>query len=252
MPAPFELPAPLFAVVALAFAAEALTGFGGTVITVTLGAQFLPLDALLPLYVPVNLLLSLWISVRDRGHVSQALLTRTMLPAIGAGMVVGLVVYRVAPPGPWLVLAYAVLVAVLAALELVRGSSAKAPSPVAHWAGLVGGGVVHGLYGSGGPLIVWATSRQLQDKSALRATLSALWLVLGTVLVAQYASLGQLDGRTLRGSAALLPCLVLGKWIGHSAHQRIAPEPFRRLLHWLLLGAALSLLVRKAMAVSGH
>ncbi len=103
MPAVVEIPAPLFAVVALAFAAEALTGFGGTVITVTLGAQLLPLDTLLPLYVPVNLLLSVWITLRDRSYVARPLLLRTMLPLIGAGMAAGLVIYRLAPPGPWLI-----------------------------------------------------------------------------------------------------------------------------------------------------
>ncbi len=130
---------------------------------------------------------------------------------------------------------------------MVRGPGGAQLSLRAQRAGLVGGGLVHGIYGSGGPLIVWATSRQLQDKSALRATLSALWLVLGSVLVVQYASLGQLTGQTLLGSAALLPCLLVGKWIGNRAHQRIAPEPFRRLLYWMLLFAALSLLVRKAL-----
>lgn len=252
MPEFLDIPVALFAAVALAFAAEALTGFGGTVITVTLGAQLVPLDTLLPLYVPVNLLLSIWLSVRERGHIAQLLLLRTMLPLIGAGMAVGLVVYRLAPPGPWLILGYALLVAVLAGLELVRGPTGAELSRRAQWAGLVGGGVVHGIYGSGGPLIVWATSRQLQDKSALRATLSALWLVLGSVLVAQYASLGQLTTDTLVGSAALLPCLLVGKWVGNRVHQRIAAEPFRRLLYWMLLFAALSLLVRKALQAWGH
>ena len=56
----------LAAVVALAFTIEATIGFGATVITVALGALFLPIDALLPVYIPVHIMLSASIVLRCR------------------------------------------------------------------------------------------------------------------------------------------------------------------------------------------
>lgn len=249
------LPAAVYAVVALAFVGEAVTGFGGTVITVTLGAQFVPLDELLPHYVPINFVLSLAIVLRDHRHVARALLLRRMLPLIGLGMAAGLAIYRIAPPGPLLLVGYGALVAVLAALELRRGPAQTAGigerARKRELAALLAGGAVHGIYGSGGPLIVWATSRQLHEKSALRATLAVLWLILGAVLMAQYASLGQLNAKTLAASATLLPVLGAALWLGHRIHDRIEPAAFRRTVYWLLLGGALSLLVRKGLLLLG-
>lgn len=240
------MPPLVYLVVAFAFVAEAVTGFGGTVITVTLGAQLLPLDQLLPLYVPVNFVLSATLAWQGRRHIQQAFLTRKMLPLVALGMAAGLAIYRVAPPGPLLLLGYGALVATLAALELARGprSSSGAGQGVGQVLGLLGGGVIHGIYGSGGPLVVWATSQQLAEKSTLRATLAVLWLVLGAVLMVQYVSLGQLTLQTLATSATLLPVLAAGLWLGHKVHDRVQPVLFRKLVYGLLLAGALSLLVR--------
>lgn len=271
------MPIALYAIVSLAFVAEAITGFGGTVITVTLGAQLLPLEQLLPLFVPVNFLLSLSIAVRDRGHIAWPFLLRRMLPWVGLGTLLGMVVYRLTPPGPWLLLAYAVLVATLAALELWRGprqppldpplglasaamdggpagvggGRAEIGSRSAQTVGLLSGGIVHGIYGSGGPLVVWATSRQLTEKSIFRATLAVLWLVLGAALMVQFVSLGHLHTGTLATSATLLPCLLVGRVVGNRIHRQIAAEPFRKLVYGLLLAGALSLLVRKGVELLG-
>ncbi|MSQ81975.1 MAG: sulfite exporter TauE/SafE family protein [Myxococcales bacterium] len=264
------MPIALYAIVSLAFVAEAITGFGGTVITVTLGAQLLPLEQLLPLFVPVNFLLSLSIAVRDRGHIAWPFLLRRMLPWVGLGTLLGMGVYRLTPPGPWLLLAYAVLVATLAALELWRGprqppldrppglGSAAMDGGLgavghgsAQTVGLLSGGIVHGIYGSGGPLVVWATSRQLTEKSIFRATLAVLWLVLGAALMVQFVSLGHLHTGTLATSATLLPCLLVGRLVGNRIHRQIAAEPFRKLVYGLLLAGAMSLLVRKSIELLG-
>ena len=50
--------AALAALVAVAFAVEATVGFGSTVLVVTVGAQWLPLEELLAAFVPVSLVLS--------------------------------------------------------------------------------------------------------------------------------------------------------------------------------------------------
>ena len=49
----------LFAIALVAFAVEGTLGFGSTVIAVSIGAQLVPLDELLPAFVPLNIVLSL-------------------------------------------------------------------------------------------------------------------------------------------------------------------------------------------------
>lgn len=194
------VPWALYALVCLAFSAEAVTGFGATVITVTLGAQLLPLEQLLPIYVPANVVLSLLMVRTQRRHIDRAWLGRHLLPLVGLGMAAGLLLFRLLRPGPSMLIGYAGLVLLLAVWELYRQkhqpvSDVAAPADPqsrpsqAAMAALVAGGFIHGIYGSGGPLLVWASSQRLTEKAKLRATLAATWAILGAVLIAQYASM---------------------------------------------------------------
>ena len=253
----FLAPLPLYAIVLLAFTAESMTGFGATVITVTLGAQLLPLDQLLPLYVPANFVLSTWMVASMHPQIDRPWLVGQLLPRVGVGMAVGLAIFRWAPPGPGLLIGYAALVLTLAALELARmakkGSDhleiadAEPLQPRvsrASAAALLAGGLVHGIYGSGGPLMVWASSQRLNEKAKLRATLAATWTILSVVLLIQYASMGLLGPRSLIASASLLPAVALARWIGDHLHDRVSEHTFRRLVYLLLFAAAASLLLR--------
>lgn len=251
------VPWAVYALVLLAFSAEAVTGFGGTIITVTLGAQLLPLDQLLPLYVPANLALSLLMVRTQHRHIDRAWLFGHLLPLVGLGMAGGLLLFRWVRPGPPLLIAYAALVLLLAVWELYRQNylalqphDTGAPSVQAQRKrtvlALVAGGFIHGVYGSGGPLLVWASSSRLTEKAKLRATLAATWAILGAVLIAQYASMGLLTPRSLLASASLLPVVGLAQLAGNRIHAQVSEGVFRRLVYWLLLAGAASLLVRTA------
>lgn len=245
------VPWALYALVLLAFSAEAVTGFGGTIITVTLGAQLMPLDQLLPLYVPANFALSLLMVRTQHRHIDRNWLIRHLLPLVGLGMAAGLLLFRLVRPGPLLLIAYAALVLVLAVWELfrqnhltVQAHDTRAPRVGSTVLALVAGGFIHGIYGSGGPLLVWASSSRLTEKAKLRATLAATWAILGAVLIAQYATMGLLSPRSLLASASLLPIVGLAQLAGDRIHSVVSESAFRRLVYWLLLAGAASLLVR--------
>jgi hypothetical protein len=102
---------------------------------------------------------------------------------------------------------------------------------------------MHGMFSSGGPLLVWALGKSLPDKRAFRATLSCVWLVLGSALTFAYALNGRLDGSTLRATAALLPVLGVAIAAGEWAHHRLDERRFRVLVYALLLGSGASSLL---------
>jgi len=238
----------LAAVVFLAFLTEATVGFGSTVLTVTLGAHLMPIDALLAAYLPLGLLLSSLLLARSARQVDGRLLLRRALPAIAAGMALGLALLRWQTT-PWPRLLFGLFVASLALIELrrlasgVEGPSTPLPRPVE--LGLLGaGGVIHGLFGSGGPLIVYALSRSLGDRGALRATLAALWWLLNVVLLINYAASGRLGASSLRATLLLLPSLLLGLGAGNWLHHRLPEKPFRWMVYLTLLLAGGSLAVR--------
>jgi uncharacterized membrane protein YfcA len=233
-------------VVALSFAVEATTGFGATVIALALGVHLFSLGELLPVFVPLGLFVSSWLALRGRAHVDRRLLLARILPWMGLGLVVGLAIFERASH-ELLRRVFGVFVVALAALELARIARARedqpAISPPAATAALLGAGVMHGMFSTGGPLLVWALGRSITEKRAFRATLSCVWLVLGSTLTAAYAVNDRLDGQTLRATAALVPVLGVALAAGEWAHHRLDERRFRILVYLLLLGAGASSLL---------
>lgn len=238
----------LCAVVLLAFVVESAAGFGATIVTVTLGAQLLPLDVVLAAFLPVNVLLSLVLTARNASAVDRPLLLRRILPWMGLGTAIGLVFARFRG-AEWIKLVFAGFVIVLALAELIalraRESERREPLPQPVAAGALSlAGVIHGLFACGGPLVVYVVGRSLHDKARFRATLSALWLVMNVVLVATMAFDGSLRRDTLVTSATLIPPLAIGLFIGDRLHRKLDERAFRIAVFVLLLVAAVVLLVR--------
>lgn len=233
---------PLVAIVALAFVVEATAGFGATLVTVTLAAHLWPIPEVLAVFLPVNLVLSAALVVRNHGAVDGGFLRRRVLPWMGAGFLGGLALFQFQGEG-WIKVVFGAFVVVLSLAELWPGP-ARAGSAGARAAALLGAGVVHGLFACGGPILVWVASREVPDKGRFRATLSVVWLILGAVLIGSYTLAGTVTASTLYRSACLVPVVVAALWIGDDLHHRVDPVTFRRATFVLLLLAGGSLVVR--------
>lgn len=243
---------PFAGIVLAAFAVEATLGFGATVIAVSFGVLLLPLDELLAALVPANLVLSATIAFRHRRQIDRALLGRRILPLMALGLPAGLLLARVADERR-LELLFGVVVVALAGPELVRsfrrdvdaGPRPPLRAPL-RAALLVAAGVIHGAFSTGGPLVVYVTDRVGLDKGRFRATLSALWLLLGLVLLASFAARGTLSATSATRSALLLGPLLLGLATGEWLHRRVDALSFRRAVMALLVTAGATLALRRA------
>jgi uncharacterized membrane protein YfcA len=216
------------------------------VIALALGIHLFPLGTLLPVFVPLGLFVSTWIVLRERAYVARGLLLARILPWMGAGLALGLGIFESASHEA-LRAAFGAFVVALSALELWRllreaTAARELPRPAAS-AALLGAGVMHGMFSTGGPLLVWALGRSLPEKRAFRATLSCVWLVLGSALTAAYALGGRLDGGTLRATAALVPVLTVALAAGEWAHRRLDERRFRVIVYGLLLASGASSLL---------
>jgi uncharacterized protein len=237
----------LAAIALLAFVTEGAIGFGGTVIAASIGAQFVPLDELLPAFVPVNMALSAWLLISGRDAIRWRLLVLEIAPLVVAGVAVGLVLFHV-PAKLVLALVFGVFVALLAVLRLTRSVDQPLPRG-AGTAMLLAGGVAHGLFGTGGPMIVYVTRRRLADKRAFRATLAVLWFALNTALLVNFLGMGLYTSDTLGQGGAIAAVVVPGLVIGERVHRALDAARFERIVWILLLVAGLALAVRNAAAL---
>lgn len=233
----------LAAIVGGAFAIEATTGFGATILIVTLGVHLFPLPTLLAVIVPLGLVLSVSIAWRNRAHVDRALVVRRILPLMGVGLAIGLAIFERAS-NDGLRRVFGCFVVAVATSELWRtlrtpGAAKLLPPAVTRIAIFVAG-VIHGLFSSGGPLLVYALGRLPIEKRVFRATLSTVWIVLGTALTIAYAWQGHVGTNSLIATATLLPVLAIAFVAGEWAHHRLDETKFRILIYALLVVAGVT------------
>lgn len=242
----------LCALIALAFVIETVAGFGSMVVALTLGALWFDVNALLAWVVPVNMVLSAWLLMRGRGALDSGFLFRRLLPLMTLGLLLGSALAQVVT-GVGLKIGFGALVVVLSLWQLwqlSRATQATQPLPmVLRVTGLLSAGVIHGIFGTGGPLAVFVTSRELPDKSAFRATLSALWLVLNGLLIGRLMLDHVFTAESLKVSATLLLPLAVGLGVGEWLHHRLDERQFRFGVSSLLVVAGLVLVVASVRAL---
>ncbi len=226
----------LGAFVLLAYTVEAVTGFGSIVIALSLGALVLPIPELLPVLVPLNILQSGYLTWRYRNRIHLPTLLRLILPLMAVGTLAGYLL-RPALGGVLLQTLFGLLIVWFACRELWRmwrtGTSSR-HGPVATRGLMFAAGVSHGLFASGGPLLVYALAGTALDKAALRATLIAVWFSLNSLLTAIFL----VDGSLLPALPRLvlyLPVVLVGLVAGEWLHSRIDERRFREFVFMLLV-----------------
>lgn len=238
----------LSAMLGAGFFVEAVAGFGGTVVAVSLGATYASIAHVLAVFLPLNLALSTYLAVRHRGAVQGRLLATRIVPSMLIGLAAGTAL-ALAVDAERAKLGFAALVVGLALRELVRlarpTATPPAPLPAAVQATvLVVAGLVHGLYATGGPLVVAVAQRVIAAKAELRATLAVLWISLNLIVLARLVANGDLSAATLTLSAAIAPTLVVALVLGELVHRKVSERGFRWLVALLLLGTGAVLLAR--------
>jgi uncharacterized protein len=229
--------------ITLAYAVFGLTGFGAAVVGVPLLAQFFPIRFAVPMMLVFDLCTGLLLGLKNRRDVDRAELLR-VAPFVAVGMVVG-VTALVRAPERWLIGVLGAFVFSYACWSLLQRA---APRPIsARWvapAGVVGG-VFTALYGSGGPIYTVYLARRLGDPLRLRATIAVLIFCTAWARLALFSGTGLLFQHSLLNLAVLLlPCAVLGYYLGSHLHGRLAPRQAARIVWILLLASGSSLLWR--------
>ncbi len=231
--------------VLVAWTIEAMSGFGSIVIALSLAALFLPIPEILPVLVTLNVFTSSWLAWQHRRHIDKALLLRRILPAMLLGTLAGAFL-RDLFPGPALKVAFAILILWFAVRELLAlyggGAARKAHAPAQTQALVGAAGITHGLFASGGPLLVYALAGVQMDKARFRATLVTVWLVLNGVLAGLFLMQGKTAAHALQ-ILSLLPVIAFAVWLGNRLHHHLDEGKFRVMVFWMLLvtGAALLL-----------
>ena len=223
---------------------EAITGFGCTVLAMPFVTMLLGIDQAKFLLAVLAWVLALYFVITK----FKKIVWKQYLIIVSF---VGLVM----PLGMWafvyldrklLVKALGIFIIVSAGIQLWKrvfqpmlqkrragGTGKSLPMPV-YWLLLFIGGIVHGAFATGGPLVVLYASKALPDKGNFRSTLTLLWTTLNSVLIVQFFLQVQFNADSGLQLGALAPFLVAGIVAGEFVHHRVDSDLFAKIVFAML------------------
>lgn len=239
----------LMGIVSMAYMVGATTGFGSAIIALTLAALIYPIEYVIPVIIPLNILATGYLILRHWSGIEKQTLVKKILPLTCLGMPVGFLIFTVTQAEK-MKFAFGLFVICLAVFELIRliRTNPEAPDKPLSKVGtifwLFGGGVIQGLWVSGGPMLAYWAGRNIHDKGRFRSTLSSLWFILNIVLFIGHFIAGRINAPSAWTSAVLLPFLALGLAFGEFIHERIPEKKFRLLVSGVLVFTGAAIVIR--------
>jgi len=220
----------------------AITGFGAALITVPVMSHFLPLPFVLPLCVLLDVAASLVVGVRFHSDADRREL-KWMVPCCLAGALLG-VFLLVRLPREAAIAGLGGLLVAYGLYSLRQGAHFTRASGV--WAPVSGlaGGTMGTLFGIGAPPYAMYLSRRIEDKAAMRATLSTMVLFSTGIRLFVFVFAGLVLADRLLTFALLLPFALAGLWTGNRMHLRMSREKVLAAISVLLIVTGGSLLIR--------
>ena len=108
---------------------------------------------------------------------------------------------------------------------------------------LLAAGVIHGMFVSGGALLVVYASAVLKDKENFRATVASVWVVLNTGLMISDILQGYMTSEVMKMTGISILPLFLAIYVGNKIHEKIDQKLFMKITYILLFASGVSILV---------
>ncbi len=220
---------------------QAITGFAGTVLAMPPSMYLLGMDDAKVVLNVMALLSGLMIAVMSYHHMNKKELAKICVFMV-VGMEIGIQTCKAVPSEKFLLVLYGIIIILIAGKNLLYHREHTLPKGVLLVVLLLAG-VIHGMFVSGGALLVVYATQVLKDKEEFRATIAPVWVVLNSVLLASQVRQGALDNYNIRLILISVIPLFIATWVGKKLVKKVSQRTFLNLTYVLLLVSGLSLIL---------
>lgn len=220
---------------------EAMTGFAGTLLALPPSILLIGIyDAKAVLNIFTLITCSI-VAILNYKYINKKELLKILLFML-TGMGIGILLYEKLSVD-YLLNIYAIFITIIALKNLLGKKVIKKAPIFIYVSILILAGILHGMFLSGGSLLVIYAIMALNNKNEFRATLAAVWGVLDLLLLINQSFLGYVNSSTLILSVYGFIPLILAIKLGNYLHQYIKQKAFYTITYILLLISGVSLLL---------
>ncbi|MGL4307954.1 sulfite exporter TauE/SafE family protein [Cetobacterium somerae] len=220
---------------------QGITGFAGTVLAMPPGIFLQGIDTAKMVLNILGILASLWIVSVSYKDINWKEVKKILFFMV-IGTALGMKIFTLLPL-EFLLKIYAIFIILMA----LKGIFIKGEMKTPEWV-LVGvillAGVIHGMFVSGGPLIMIYVAKKLKSKSSFRATLAIVWIVLNTYLAFSHYNQGIFTSENLKLLYLSIPPFALGMIVGNILHHKMSQATFLKLSYILLSISGVALIAK--------
>lgn len=218
---------------------QTITGFAGTLLAMPFSIRLVGVTEAKTVLNIFTLVACLVISVQNRRDINYRVLAK-----MAAGMIAGMGI------GIWLfdrlslqllLNVYAVLIILIALKKMFWKKEIALPG----WGMvlvLIAAGIIHGMFLSGGALLVIYAVYVLKEKAEFRATIAAVWVLLNSLLIVMSYHASSYNAVTVKAILISMIPLALSVKIGNILYKKINQQQFLKVTYVLLLISGASLL----------
>jgi len=233
----------IFLLVFIVFAANAvqgITGFGGPVLAMPFAMMLIGVKDAKAAITFIAFFTSAIMAVQNRKDINWK----------ETGKMVGIMIFGMIP-GMWffktmslvyLKYIYGVIVLLIGLKSLLIKKQFKYTAGLGV-ATLLAAGVIQGMFTSGGSFVAIYSTAVLKEKKEFRATLSAVWAILNTILVFTNFRAGYMGPEALKAVLICLVPVLLAVYVGGKLTGKINQTVFMKIIYSFLVVSGVVLLL---------
>ena len=230
----------VFIVVFFANIMEAITGFAGTMLAMPPTMQLIGIQDAKVILNILAIIVASTIAIKNHHDIDRKEFVK-ISSIILVGMAVGLYLSKIVPVDS-LSIIYGILIIIVAFKGLFIKKTFKT-SPFILVVVLVVAGIIHGVFLSGGALLVIYAVNVLKDKGKIRATLAPVWIILNLIILAQDVAVANFTTYNLTLTLMCIVPLIMALFIGFKLHDKMNQNVFVKVTYVLLIISGITLLI---------
>lgn len=218
---------------------QAITGFAGTLLAMPVSILLLGVQEAKVILNIMAFLSCLWIALKECKNIKWKICAK-ILGWMGIGMGVGIWLFQKISLD-FLLPMYGIMILIIAGKNLLVKKTYK----VSDWLLIIVlfmAGVIHGMFVSGGALLVVYATTVLKDKKEIRATVASVWVVLNMILMITDYSRGYITADVLKMSCMGVIPLFFALYLGNRIHEKINQDVFLKMTYVLLFISGLTII----------